>query len=129
MQSGAVERAAAGRVERALEPDVQRRAQERVTRLEGGHADDVLGARVLLDVQPDDLGAVVLEQPDGGGVFAAAVEFLKHGFGDGRACHGTHARAQPAPRSAVLHIRRAPFNGRVRPLVDSGPGRRQQGAS
>ena len=88
-----------------------------------------LRSGVLLDVQPDDLGAFVPEQPHGGGVFAAAVEFLKHGFGEGRAYHGTRARAQPAPRSAVLHIRRAPFTGRARPLVDGAPGRRRRGAS
>ena len=92
----------------------------------GGHADDVLGTAVLLHVQPDDLGAIVPEQPHGGGVFAAAVEFLQHGRTDERARDGTLARAHPAPRCAVLHIgpRACPATvpGRstvaVRPLVD-----------
>ena len=105
--SGAVERAAAdGRRARARS---RRTATGRGTRRApraAGTPTTCSAPASSWHVQPDDLGAIVPEQPHGGGVFAAAVEFLKHGFGDGRACHGTHARAQPAPRSAVLHIRR-----------------------
>jgi hypothetical protein len=79
-------------------------------------------------VQPHDLRAVVPEQPHGGGVFAAAVEFLKHRVGEGRAAARMHERSR-APRSQFYTSPDVPFNGCARPLVDRGLGRFGAGAS